>query len=323
VEELNSVLADQLAQLLHVTGVELLVAYQLVDSDAEHVRNMRDFGAKFLLSDVIRGHSRFVDMLLHAFTSLPVDKVIQRDLKFFIPSLVDPRLAGDRRGGNEEVVHWTVLTALVDSVVSVIVHWAAIANQDDKTQVVPFIIEAITDPQEGEFWDLCVYTHIVPKLYALVEGTGSLLAFNLRTLRAFVSKMSTCKNAVTKTGIVECICFALTPFVASAEIWMIENDRDLCAHVVDALLGFVFDVLEHRNVSVDTVVLPLTVLGALLATRHSFTAIEIVKDMTLDRYRHQFEKILSQDTDARVPKQLVSNLIDIVEKEILFQELAI
>jgi hypothetical protein len=315
-QEASAVSVDQLTFLLRVIGIELLMASLLVDSDAEHVRNMKDFGSSFLVADLAKGRCVITETLHNAFGVLVVKQLVPKTQDFILPDLQDPRLVDAAL--NEEIMNHTVLTGLVESLTAVIVHWSSITNEAEKSEVVSFLIESI-DLNGNEFYRLNVFTKIVPRLYALLSGDGSMLAFNLRTLKMYLSQVAGCKNLVTRSGIVEALCYALTPFVASAEIWMIEKDRELARDVVDTILGFTFDVVEAKGkIQIQSVALPLTVLCSLLATRQSFTIIEVVKDMTIDRYRHQFEK--SHDSFVA---ELVKQLIDIVEKEVLFQELAI
>ena len=316
-----------IVQLLKVVGIELLVASQVIDSDAEHVRNMRDFGESFLVSEVNRGRSSLMEYVFKAFTALEIKSLIPQDETFFVPDLTDPRRSDKTVavGLNEEIMNHTVLASLSEAVVSMVVHWSLLTNEVERSEVVSFLIESI-ETEGNEFWKQNIYSKIVPKLYSILQGGSSnLLAFNLRTLKKFVSQLELSKNIVTRTGIVESICLSLTPFVASAEIWMIERDHELARQVVDGLMGYSFEVIESNGrVRMEAIALPLTVLRAVLATRQSFAIVEIVKDMSIDRFRSQIEKTLASTDDKMASaKELVAAVIDIVEKEVLFKELAI
>ena len=319
--ELLGVLAGvgQVTSLLKVIAVEILVATQLVDTDAEHSRNMRDFGTTFLVADVARGCSTIVDAVQMAFALLPVKSLVPKSPDFLLPELKDPRLNEAAIATNEEVVNLATLTAFVDSVVAVLVQWSALTNKPERCEVLPFLIESVDLSVHDDLLKQCVFTKLVPRLYAMLDTDAAVLAFNLRTLRVFIAEYFRAKNPITKTGIVESICLATIPFVASAEIWMIENDPDLCRQLVDVLLGFVFDVFDSKF-SADAATLPLTILTALVSTRLGFTTVENVKDLSVDRYRHQFDKVLHSSGPIR---DHLAALLDVVQQEVLFKELAI
>lgn len=307
---------SQVSNILRVIGVELLVASQLIDSDAQHVRNMLDFGSAFLVQDLTRGRSDIMEYISHAYRVLEVNSLVPGDILFTLPMLKQGEIQV-----NEEILSYQTLSALAEAVVAVIVHWAAITNEAERGEVVAFLIESI-EPSGNELWRQTVFAKIVPRLYALLNtGNANLLPFNFRTLKAFTAQLQGCKNMITKTGLVESVCYALTPFVASAEIWMVENDHALARLIVDSFFAFAFDVLQaNGRLRVESISMPLMVLAALLATRNSFAIVEIVKDMTVGRYRHQIEKVLATEG---IGKELFSQIVDIVEKEVLFKELAI
>ena len=309
----------QITHLLRVVAVEILVATQLVDTDAEHTRNMRDFGTSFLVADVARGSSLIVDAVESAFALLPVNALIPKGLDFVIPEIRDPRLDESAIDANEEIVSFSALVAFVDAVVSVLVQWSVLTTEPERYEVIPFLIESVDYGNQAPLFKQCVFTKLVPRLYAMLDTDPALLPFNLRTLRLFVSEYFRTKNHITKSGIVESLCLALMPFVASAEIWMIEQDIELARQLVDVLLGFTFDVVDSKQ-SPASVTLPLTLLTALVATRQGFAIVEIVKELSVDRYRHQFEKVLNSTGHAQ---NLLAHLVDIVKQEILFKELAI
>ena len=314
---------SQVTELLRVVAVELLVASQLVESDAEHVRNMRDFGSALIVADVARGRSAFVELIQTALTGLPVKHLVPRDTQFVLPELKDPRLDSTAAEKNEEILNYTTLTGLVDAVVAVLIEWAALTNESERVEVVSFLIESVDLLPEDEFYKFSIFAKVMPKLFSILQGglAGPLLAFNLRTLKSFIREFDRSKNLRTRSGIIEAICYTAYPFVGSVEIWMIEKDAALCRKLIAAVFAFTFDVVESNGkLPLTSVTLPLTLVASLLATRQTFTAVEIVKELTTDRYRNQIAKVLATPGPVR---DLIERVLDVVEKEVLFKELAI
>lgn len=313
----------QVTELLKVIGVELEVASRLVDTDADHVRNMKDFGQAFIVSDLARGRSCFVQVIEAAFRELQVSRLLPKDLSFILPELKDPRL--ESLNSNEDVLNFVAVSGLVDAVVSVVVSWASLSNESERFEVLSFMIESVNLIDCSDLARQILMRQFVAKLYAVISSaalSGTMLAFNLRTLTMLLDQLSCSKNLLTRSGIMEALAYACIPFVGSAEIWMIEREPVMARRLTEAILEFSLDVVESGDKQdASKVMLPLTVLYSLLSTRQSFSLIEITQDLTGDRYKPQIAKLVSSHVPTVV--QLVKEILDVVAKEILYKELAI
>lgn len=308
----------QVSSLLRVVGVELMVASQLIDTDAEHVRNMRDFGSAFFSSDLARGRSCFVELMQTAFATLSVETCVPTKIVFSLGELKDPRLDKDCMDENSEILNHRALVELVDSITATVVEYSQLISESERIETVSFLIESVDLSRTSEFSKWCLFTKFIRNLYSLLSGSS--LAFNLRTLKVLLEEQARCKNLLTRTGIIEAICYAVTPFVGSPDIWMIEQDSLVCKTLIDCILTFTLDMSESDMVQSESVPLALTVLESLLATRQGFASVDIVRELLRDKFSQPITKLQTQPGPVC---EILNRLLDVVDKESLFKELAI
>ena len=312
----------KVASLLKIIAVELMVACELVDSDAEHVRNMRDFGSAFLIADLAKGHSAFVDYMRRAFHSLSCSADLllseEKQKTLIDPRLGDPEANSTCSAANGEILNRNSLTELVESVTAVILQWSFLTSESERFEILPFLIEAVEINTLNEFGKLCILTRFVPKLYSLLSGNGALAAFHLRTLKSLLGEINKCKNPRTKSGIIQTLCYAVMPFLGSDEMYMIEQDS--LNPLIDTLISFASDTDDSDQVVDDSHLLALTVLESLISSRKSSSAIQFVKQITDEKYKQRLLKLVAKKGCLA---DIVTNILGIVEGEMLYKELEI
>jgi hypothetical protein len=124
---------------------------------------------------------------------------------------------------------------------------------------------------------------------------------------------------LTSAGIVASICYAIAPFLGSGEIWMIEQDAVVCKSLVESVFTFTFDAAEVRLES-ESIVLALAVVESLVATRQGFAALDIIRELVEDKYRQSIAKVMAEKGPVA---DRLGSIVEIVQKEMLFKELAI
>ena len=312
-----------MTEFYKIASVELLVANQLVDTDAQHVANMREFGNALIVSDVSRGKFRILDFVVEA--TVNDEDLIVPSPKTAPFEIRDPRLVSANDGkslSNLTIMKSQGVIDLVDSFVAVISQWSETFS--DKQNVIQNMLESVAIDSSSLFFKFCWYSRIVPKLLLLSGGGidgGNSLAFNLRMLKSLVAEFPATDDASTKAGLVEAIALCLVGFSASTEVWMIDKDAVLLRSIVEIVFSFSHEMTRNQNRLVDhknSVLLAMNVLLSFVATdrpdRRNI-AVDVVKNSLVNK---PFSKISDPDLAS-----LITELNNLVDNDILFRELGI
>ena len=100
---------------------------------------------------------------------------------------------------------------------------------------------------------------------------------------------------------------------------MIEQDAVVCKSLVESVFTFTFDAAEVRLES-ESIVLALAVVESLVATRQGFAALDIIRELVEDKYRQSIAKVMAEKGPVA---DRLGSIVEIVQKEMLFKELAI
>jgi hypothetical protein len=317
----------QVACMFRIIAVEQMAANQVDDTDAEHVINMKQFGEAFITADMNKGSFAMMDFVVDSFLNRQLIVPDIPEELFVFDELV---VGGDER--NLTVLNSQTLIELVDSFVALIVQWAEKIPQN-ASPVIQALMESV-DPQSvnSDLFTFCFYSRLLPQFTLLisncVEPTN--LAFCLRLAKHLTHRVPGDDNPVIADGITKSLCFAIHPFIGRPEVWMIENDKNLLAKVVNTIFHFTF-VVTCKDVAYTpffnrTAILAVSTLASFVSTerdtRHGTGAptVDIVKSLISDKFKLQFTNAVKLNDQLRIT---LNELQTLVENEILHRELGI
>lgn len=301
--ECTLVAVDQVAELFRVVAVELVVAGSLQSTDAEHVVNMRAFGAEFIAGDIARGRFAMIEYMERAFESLGKFPVAF-DLSFTPPEL--------RFGGDSTVLVANSLGRLVDSIAAIFVEYGHLISPTERGEIFSYLIEAIRLDGSNEY-QYCIFTKLIPKL--LLCGGGP-LAFNLRMIRALLVHTKTA-NVQTMGGILESLCVCVSAFVGTQDVWML-NEGTIAKQFLKVAFEYVCTVAGNPLYDSETCVLPLTLIVSMISTHEEF--VDIVAELLASKHKAHVDKITALPGKV---SELMKEIVKCLETETIFYEIGI